>query len=67
MFIALSGGEIVSTRYIAVVGEERFRSWEASLFSRSGSCQGVRVEFRGRGRSDVQTIIYVKRTWPTTF
>jgi hypothetical protein len=42
-FIALAGGEVVSTQY----------------FSGGGS-PGVRIEFRRRGRSDVQTLYYVQ-------
>jgi hypothetical protein len=58
-FIALTGGQIVSTRYIAVVGGGAVQE----LGSGSGQAKGlpgVRVEFRGRGRSEVQTLIYVQ-------
>jgi hypothetical protein len=44
-FIALSGGEVLSTQYLSVVG---------------GGLPGVRIEFRRRGRSDVQTLYYVQ-------
>jgi hypothetical protein len=44
MFIALAGGEILSTQYIGV----------------GGALPGVRIEFRSRGRSDVQTLFYVQ-------
>jgi hypothetical protein len=44
-FIALAGGEVVSTQYLSVVG---------------GGSPGVRIEFRRRGRSDVQTLYYVQ-------
>ncbi len=60
MFIALTGGEIVSTRYIAVVGGGAVQELGSESVQSKGQLPGVRVEFRGRGRSDVQTIIYVQ-------
>ena len=60
MFIALTGGEIVSTRYIAVVGGGVVQELGSESVQSKGQLPGVRVEFRGRGRSDVQTIIYVQ-------
>jgi hypothetical protein len=60
MFIALTGGEIVSTRYIAVVGGGAVRELGSESVQSKGQLPGVRVEFRGRGRSDVQTLIYVQ-------
>ena len=60
MFIALTGGEIVSTRYVAVVGGGVVQELGSESVQSKGQLPGVRVEFRGRGRSDVQTIIYVQ-------
>jgi hypothetical protein len=60
MFIALTGGEIVSTRYIAVVGGGAVRELGSESVQSKGQLPGVHVEFRGRGRSDVQTLIYVQ-------
>jgi hypothetical protein len=58
-FIALTGGEIVSTRYIAVVGGGAVQELGGDSVQVKG-LPGVRVEFRGRGRSGVQTLIYVQ-------
>ncbi len=60
MFIALTGGEIVSTRYIAVVGGGGMQELGSEVFHSKGQLPGVRIEFRRRGRSDVQTLLYVQ-------
>ena len=60
MFIALTGGEIVSTRYIAVVRGGAVQELGSESVQSKGQLPGVRVEFRGRGRSEVQTLIYVQ-------
>jgi hypothetical protein len=60
MFIALTGGQIVSTRYIAVVGGGAVQELGSESVQSKGQLPGVRVDFRGRGRSDVQTLIYVQ-------
>jgi hypothetical protein len=60
MFIALTGGEIVSTRYIAIVGGGAVQEVGSESIQPKGQLPGVRVDFRGRGRSDVQTLIYVQ-------
>jgi hypothetical protein len=60
MFVALTGGEIVSTRYIAVVRGGAVRELGSESVQSTGQLPGVRVEFRGRGRSEVQTLLYVQ-------
>ncbi len=60
MFIALAGGEIVSTRYIAVVGGGAVQELGSESFQSKGQLPGVRIEFRRRGRSEVQTLFYVQ-------
>ena len=60
MFIALTGGEIVSTRYIAVVRGGAVQELGSESVQSKGQLPGVRVEFRGRGRSEVQTLLYVQ-------
>ena len=60
MFIALTGGEIVSTRYIAVVRGGAVQELGSESVQSKGQLPGVRIEFRGRGRSEVQTLFYVQ-------
>ena len=60
MFIALTGGEIVSTRYFAVVRGGAVQELGGEAVQSKGQLPGVRVEFRGRGRSEVQTLFYVQ-------
>ena len=60
MFIALTGGEIVSTRYFAVVKGGAAQELGSESVQSKGQLPGVRVEFRGRGRSEVQTLLYVQ-------
>jgi hypothetical protein len=60
MFIALSGGEVVSTRYIAVGKGGALQELGSESVQSKGQLPGVRIEFRGRGRSQVQTIVYLQ-------
>jgi len=60
MFIALTGGEIVSTRYIAVGKGGALQELGSESVRSKGQLPGVRIEFRGRGRSQVQTIVYLQ-------
>jgi hypothetical protein len=60
MFIALTGGEIVSTRYIAVGKGGALQELGSESVQSKGQLPGVRIEFRGRGRSQVQTIVYLQ-------
>jgi hypothetical protein len=60
MFIALAGGEILSTRYIAVLGGGGVQELGSGAFQSTGQLPGVRIEFRRRGRSDVQSLLYVQ-------
>ena len=56
-FIALTGGEVLSTQFFSVTGSGSVQ--QQAQNSRS-ALPGVRIEFRGRGRSDVQTLFYVQ-------
>jgi hypothetical protein len=55
-FIALAGGEVVSTQYITVTSGGLSASSQVSR----GGLPGVRIEFRRRGRGDIQTLYYVQ-------
>jgi hypothetical protein len=59
-FIALTGGEIVSTRYFAVVKGGAVQELGSESVQPKGQLPGVRVDFRARGRSQVQTLLYVQ-------
>jgi len=59
-FIALSGGEIVSTRYIGVGGEGMVQEFGNSFSGSRGVLPGVRIEFRRRGAAGVQTLFYIQ-------
>lgn len=59
-FIALTGGEVLSTQFFSVTARGSVQEQGNSSQISRGALPGVRVEFRGRGRSDVQTVFYVQ-------
>jgi hypothetical protein len=59
-FITLTGGEVLSTQFFSVTGSGSMQEPGNSSQISRGALPGVRVEFRGRGRSDVQTLFYVQ-------
>ncbi len=59
-FIALTGGEIVSTRYVGVGGDGVLRESGESLSGSRGVLPGVQIEFRREGGAGVQTLYYVQ-------
>jgi hypothetical protein len=59
-FVALAGGEVVSTQYFTVVGGGSVQELGNSPYVSRGGLPGARVEFRRRGRSDLQTLYYVQ-------
>lgn len=59
-FIALAGGDVVSTHYFGVGGGGAIQELGNSASVSRGVLPGVRIEFRRRGRGGVQTLFYVQ-------
>jgi hypothetical protein len=59
-FISLTGGEIVSTRYVGVGSDGVLREFNDSFSGSRGILPGVRIDFRRDGASGVQTLYYVQ-------
>ena len=60
MFIALTGGEILSARYVGVAGNGTLQEYGNSYSGSRGVLPGVRIDFRREGRAGIQTIYYVQ-------
>jgi hypothetical protein len=59
-FISLTGGEIISTRYVAVGSDGVLRESGESLSGSRGVLPGVQIEFRRGGAASIQTLYYVQ-------
>jgi hypothetical protein len=59
-FISLTGGEIVSTRYVGVGSDGILREYSDSFSGSRGILPGVRIDFRRDLASGVQTLYYVQ-------
>lgn len=60
MFITLTGGEILSARYVGVAGNGTLQEYGNSYSGSRGVLPGVRIDFRREGRAGIQTIYYVQ-------
>jgi hypothetical protein len=59
-FIGLTGGEILSARYVGVAGNGMLQEYGNSFSGSRGVLPGVRIDFRRDGGARVQTVYYVQ-------
>ena len=60
MFIAFTGGEILSARYVGVASNGTLQDYGNSYSGSRGVLPGVRVDFRRERGAGVQTLYYVQ-------
>ena len=59
-FIALTGGEILSARYVGVASNGTLQEYGNSFSGARAVLPGVRIDFRREGGAGVQTLYYVQ-------
>ena len=59
-FIALTGGEILSARYVGVASNGTLQKYGNSFSGARAVLPGVRVDFRREGGAGVQTLYYIQ-------
>jgi hypothetical protein len=60
MFIALSGGQVVSTRYMGVGSDGTLREYSEPASGSRGLLPAAQIEFRREGATRVQILYYVQ-------